>query len=443
MSVTAPQPESQSTSDLPEVNNGPEANSGPEVNKGNIEEIRPIPRITIQAFCENETVRQTLELSAGDRRMARAHVAVQMGGIPGAVEYYGAAPTPNLIIVESSLKGESLISELGRLASVCDGDTKVIVIGHLNDILMYRELIGHGVSEYLVSPVSMADIMTAISSIFSESENGVLGRMIAFMGAKGGCGSSTICHNVAWAISSTFQNEVVLADLDLPFGTANINLDQDPTLGIADAVFSPDRVDDILLDRLLAKCAEHLSLLAAPSSLERTYDFDANAFTQVLEAAQRGAPCVIVDVPHQWNAWTRQVLAAADDIVITAMPELANLRNAKNLIDTIGDIRPNDSKPKLIMNQVGMPKRPEIGVNEFASALEVEPLAVIPFEPALFGTAANNGQMISEADATAPVSDQIISIAQSLTGRAEPKVEKKSALDFLRKLKRKKSDKSG
>ena len=431
MSVTAPQPELQSQPDQPAVD------------KGNIEEIRPIPRITIQSFCESEPVRQTLELAAGDRRMARAHVAIQMGGIPGAVEFYAAAPTPNLIIVESSLKGEALIGELGRLASVCDGDTKVVVIGNFNDILMYRELIGHGVSEYLVSPVSMADIMAAISSIFSESENGVLGRMIAFIGAKGGSGSSTICHNVAWAISSTFQNEVVLADLDLPFGTANINLDQDPPLGIADAVFSPDRVDDILLDRLLAKCAEHLSLLAAPSSLERTYDFDANAFGQILEVAQRGAPCVIADVPHQWNGWTRQVLSAADEIVITAVPELANLRNAKNLIDTIGDIRPNDPKPKLVVNQVGMPKRPEISVNDFTSALEMEPLAVIPFEPALFGTASNNGQMISEADAKSSVSGQIISIAQQITGRAEPKVEKKSALGFLKKLKRTKPDQAG
>ena len=264
--------------------------------------------------------------------------------------------------------------------------------------------------------------------------------MIAFIGAKGGCGSSTICHNVAWAVSSTFQSEVVLADLDLPFGTANINLDQDPTQGIADAVFSPERIDDILLDRLLAKCAEHLSLLAAPSSLERTYDFDANAFTQILEVAQRGAPCVIADVPHQWNGWSRQVLAAADEIVITAVPELANLRNAKNLIDTISDIRPNDPKPRLILNQVGMPKRPEITVNAFSSALEIEPLAIIPFEPALFGTASNNGQMISESDAKSPVSDTLVSIAQTITGRAEAKVQKKSPLEFLKKLKRKKSD---
>jgi pilus assembly protein CpaE len=408
------------------------------VAKGAMSEVRPIPRITIQAFCETDAVRQTLEMAASDRRMSRAHVSVNTGGIIGAVDFYGAAPTPNLIIIESSKTGDVLMNELGQLASVCDATTKVVVIGHFNDILMYRELISNGISEYLVAPVSMADIMLSISNIFTSEENGPLGRMIAFVGAKGGAGSSTICHNVAWTISSAYKNDVVLADLDLAYGTANMNLDQDPTQGIADAVFSPDRVDDILLDRLLAKCAEHLSLLAAPSTLERTYDFDAHAFNSILEVAQRGAPCVAVDIPNQWNGWTKQVLAAADEVVVVAEPELANLRNAKNLVDTIIEIRPNDARPKLVMNKVGVQKRPEIAVADFANAIGIEPMAVIPFDPALFGTASNNGQMVSEADPKNPISDMMTTIAQVVTGKAEVRTKKKSGFDLLKNFKLKK-----
>lgn len=409
-----------------------------EVAKGAMSEVRPIPRITIQAFCETDAVRQTLEMAASDRRMSRAHVSVNTGGIAGAVDYYGTAPTPNLIIIESSNTGDALMADLGQLASVCDATTKVIVIGHFNDILMYRELIASGISEYLVAPVSMADIMLAISNIFTSEANGPLGKMIAFIGAKGGAGSSTICHNVAWTISSSYKNDVVLADLDLAFGTANMNLDQDPTQGIADAVFSPDRVDDILLDRLLAKCAEHLSLLAAPSTLERTYDFDAHAFTSILEVAQRGAPCVAVDIPNQWNGWTKQVLSAADEVVVVAEPELANLRNAKNLIDTITEIRPNDGLPRLIINKVGVQKRPEISVADFSNALNLDPIAVIPFDPALFGTASNNGQMISEADIKNPISETFATVSQILTGKAEVRTKKKSAFNLLKSLKLKK-----
>lgn len=409
-----------------------------DVELGDMTNVRPVPRVTIQCFCDTEAVRQSLETAASDRRMSRAHISVNMGSIMGAVNFYSTSPTPNLIIVETRQTGDVLMAELGELSQVCDADTKVIVIGHYNDIIMYRELIGNGISEYLVAPVTMADTMSAISDIFSDEQNGKLGRMLVFMGAKGGCGSSTVCHNVSWTISSTYRSEVVLADLDLAFGTANMNLDQDPTQGVADAVFSPERVDDILLDRLLAKCAEHLSLLAAPSTLERTYDFDANAFNSILEVSQRTAPIVIVDLPNQWNGWTKQVLAAADEVIITAEPELANLRNAKNLVDTINEIRPNDGVCKLVMNKVGVPKRPEISVGDFADALELETAAVIPFEPALFGAAANNGQMIAEADGKSPIVNSYVELSQILTGKAEIKQAKKGGLSFLKGLSLKK-----
>ena len=371
--------------------------------------------------------------------MAKAHVKVHMGGIAAAIDFYGTAPTPNMVIVETSKSGAALIEELSGLASVCDAETKVVVIGTFNDIVMYRDLISKGVSEYLVAPIAMGDIMTVVSDIYVDPESGVLGRTIAFIGAKGGNGSSTIAHNVSWAISNTYQTDVVLADMDLAFGTANINLDQDPGQGIAEAVYSAERVDEILLDRLLAKCADHLSLLAAPSTLDRTYDFEQKAFNQILEIAQRGVPYVIADLPQQWTNWTKEILSAADEVVVTAVPDLTNLRNTKNIIDKLVELRPNDAKPKLILNQVGMPKRPEINVKDFISPLDIEPLAIIPFEPALFGNAANNGQMISEADAKHAVSETFNTVAQILTGKAEFQPEKKKSFSLGSLLGRKNS----
>src|SRR5690606_32171062 len=214
-----------------------------------------------------------------------------------------------------------------------------------------------------------------IAGIFVDPEAEPVGKSIAFVGAKGGVGSSTIAHNVGWAMSNLFGSEVVVADLDLAFGTANMNFDQHPAQGIAEAVFAPERIDEVYLDRLLAQCAEHLSLLAAPSSLDRVYDFDPEAFEQVIDVAQRTAPMVVLDVPHVWTGWSRSVLAQADDVVITATPELANLRNCKNLVDMLKKLRPNDPPPKLIINQAGMPKRPEIAIADFAEPLGLEPLA--------------------------------------------------------------------
>ncbi|MBZ9813369.1 CpaE family protein [Mesorhizobium sp. CA7] len=401
--------------------------------------LRPVPRISIQAFCETEGVANPVERAGEDRRMAKAHLKVHMGGIPTAIEFYQSAPTPNLILLESRSEPQQLLEQLGQLSEYCDPSSKVVVIGHYNDVGLYRELIRSGISEYVIAPVSMTDIVSVVSSIFVDPDSEPIGRSIAFIGAKGGVGSSTIAHNVAWAMSSLFKSEVVIADLDLAFGTANINFDQDPAQGIAEAVFSPERVDEVYLDRLLAQCAEHLSLLAAPSTLERVYDFDSEAFAQIIETAQRSAPLLVLDVPHVWSGWTKSTLIKADEIVITATPELANLRNTKNMVDMLKRLRPNDPPPKLIINQAGVPKRPEIAASDFAEPLGITPMAVINFEPLLFGNAANNGRMLSEMDAKSPVVTTINEIAHVLTGRSEIKARKKAGLgSILGKLSRNK-----
>ena len=407
-----------------------------------IQDVRPIPRISIQAFCETEAVAVPIERAGKDRRMEKSHLKVHMGGIPTAVEFYQSAPTPNLIILESRKEPRDLLAGLADLAEYCDPTTKVVVIGHYNDVWLYRELIRSGVSEYIVAPISMSDIMGVIASIFVDPNADPLGRSIAFIGAKGGVGSSTIAHNVAWSMSTLFGTEVVVADLDLAFGTANINFDQDPAQGIAEAVFAPERIDEVYLDRLLAQCAEHLSLLAAPSTLERTYDFDQNAFAHLIDTAQRSAPLIVLDVPHVWTGWTRETLIRADEVVITATPELANLRNTKNLVDTLKKLRPNDMPPKLIINQAGVPKRPEIGPAEFAEPLGLVPMAVIPFDPQLFGNASNNGRMLGETDAKSQVVQMVSHVAHILTGRAELKAKKKAGLgNLLGKLNLKKKKK--
>ncbi len=393
--------------------------------------MRPVPRISIQAFCETEGVSQPIERAGEDRRMAKAHLKVHRGGIATAIEFYSGAPTPNLIIVESKAAPRELMDGLRQLSEFCDPSSKVVVVGHHNDVSLYRELIRSGVSEYVVAPLSMADVIGVISGIFVDPEAEPIGKAIAFIGAKGGVGSSTIAHNLAWATSSLFKSEVVVADLDLAFGTANINFDQDPAQGIAEAVFAPERVDEVYLDRLLAQCAERLSLLAAPSTLERTYDFEPDAFKGIIETVQRSAPFLVLDVPHCWSGWTRTTLSEADEVVITATPELANLRNTKNLVDTLKKLRPNDPPPRLIINQAGVPKRPEISAADFVEPLGLEPLAVIPFDPALFGNASNNGRMLGEMDAQNPIVAKINEIAHVLTGRAEIKAKKKPGISGL------------
>jgi pilus assembly protein CpaE len=388
--------------------------------------IAPAPRVSIQAFCVSVETAASVQAAAEDRRLAKAHLRVQMGGIAAAAEAYRSSPTPNVIMIETDTRADDLIAGLDELSGVCDEGTRVIVIGRFNDIMLYRELMRRGVSEYLMAPVRAIDVVGAVCGLFSAPDAKPVGRVIAVVGAKGGVGASTVAHNVAWAIARDLSLDSVVADLDLAFGTAGLDYNQDPPQGVADAVFSPDRIDTAFIDRLLSKCTDHLSLLAAPATLDRVYDFTAEAFEPVFDALRATVPCVVLDVPHLWTGWTKRVLIGADDILIVAEPDLANLRNAKNLVDLLRQARPNDRRPLYCLNQVGVPKRPEIKPADFAKALEDDPIAVIPFEPPVFGTASNNGQMIAEVAAGHRTAEMFRTIAQVLTGRAAAKKKSSS-----------------
>jgi pilus assembly protein CpaE len=395
------------------------------------EYIAPAPRVSIQAFCASVETAASVQAAAEDRRMAKAHLRVQMGGIAAAAEAYRSSPTPNVIMIETDNRADELIAGLDELAEVCDEGTRVIVIGRFNDIGLYRDLMRRGVSEYLMAPVRAIDVVGAICGLFSAPDAKPVGRVLAVVGAKGGVGASTVAHNVAWAIARDLSLDSVVADLDLAFGTAGLDYNQDPPQGVADAVFSPDRIDTAFIDRLLSKCTDHLSLLAAPATLDRVYDFSAEAFEPVFDALRASVPCVVLDVPHIWTGWTKRVLIGADDILIVAAPDLANLRNAKNLVDLLRNARPNDRRPLYCLNQVGVPKRPEIKPADFAKALEDDPVVSIPFEPPVFGTASNNGQMIAEVSSGHRTAEMFRHLAQVLTGRAAAKKTRSSLLGPL------------
>ena len=388
------------------------------------EHIAPAPRVSVQAFCETVETAAAIQSAGEDRRLGKAHVKIQMGGVTAAIEAYRSSPTPNVIMLEAEGHSGTILTGLDTLAESCDAGTRVIVVGRTNEVNFYRDLVRRGVSDYLIAPVGTIDIVRSVCGLFSAPDAKPVGRIIAVVGAKGGVGASTIAHNIAWTMARDLSLESVVTDLDLAFGTAGLDYNQDPPQGIADAVFSPDRIDTAFVDRLLSKCTENLSLLAAPATLERAYDFNAEAFDSIFDALRATVPCIVLDLPHLWSAWTQRTLVSADEILIVAAPDLANLRNAKNLFDYLRAARVNDRRPFYCLNQVGVPKRPEIKPADFAKALEDQPIAVIPFDPQAFGTAANNGQMLGEMSANHRSAETFRTLAQILTGRSDVKKAK-------------------
>src|ERR1700756_45966 len=162
--------------------------------------IAPAPRVSVQAFCETVETAAAVQSGGEDRRLGKAHLKIQMGGMAAAIEAYRTAPTPNVIILETEGRGD-ILTGLDHLATVCDSGTRVVVIGKLNDVTLYRELVRRGVSDYVIAPVGAIDVVRSICNLFSAPEAKAVGRIVAVVGAKGGAGASTIAHNVAWALA--------------------------------------------------------------------------------------------------------------------------------------------------------------------------------------------------------------------------------------------------
>jgi pilus assembly protein CpaE len=390
---------------------------------------RTIPRITMHAFCTRTNSLNLMRSILNDRRMKNVTMDVFEGGVAAAIQYYVNETTPNLLVIEGHGDPRQLLADLDSLAEYCDENIRVLVLGQTNDIRLYRELMRRGVSEYLVAPIDPVQLIRSIANLFADPEAPFTGKSVAVTGVKGGVGASTIAHNLAWALSERCKVNATLVDLDLNFGTTGLDFNQDTQATIADALMSPDRFDDAVMGRLITKATDRLSLFTAPATLDRTYNLDPETYIRVLDQVRSSVPFMVLDLPHIWSDWFKSTVIHADELIVVAQPDLASLRNGKNLIDFLKAARPNDNPPKLVLNMVGLPKRPEIPPKDFGQAIGVDPSLILPFDAQLFGTAANNGQMVFDVAPESKVSQGLDQLAALLTGKeiqvAKPSLFKK------------------
>ena len=362
-----------------------------------------------------------VEQALQDRRFERSTTEVKTGGIDAAVLQYAESSTPDLVVVESSGTGEDLVEKIDSLADVCDPGTQVMLLGNITDVAVYRALMQQGVSDCLIPPYDSKQIFEVIETICAEPTERPLGRVISFMGSKGGVGSSTMAHNVAWCLAEEFSDDVAVVDLDIAFGTLALAFNVEPQQGIADALVQPDRVDEMLLERFMAKHGDHINLLIAPGSLDTESSIDIESFDVLLNLIRRTARFVVIDIPHVWAPWTRHLLMGSDEIVVTSTLDLAALRDTKILYDNLAPQRQNDAPMRIVVNHVGAYRKTELSVKDYESAIGIDPALAVVHDPVLFGTASNNGQMVPEVNKRSKISEGLRTLALMVSNRETPK----------------------
>jgi len=308
------------------------------------------------------------------------------------------------------------LASTSELAGVCDPGTSVVIIGSENDITLYRTLISQGVTDYLVAPITDSQISDVVYRIIADPDAREPARIISFYGVRGGVGSSTLAQNTAWEISDAFDEEVMLIDLDLQFGTVGLDFNIEHKQTIKDAISDPGRLDSQLLEKCVSKYNDNLSVLASPATLEMAADIPIPALDKLLEVGGSMASILTLDLPHIWSQGVAHILRQSDEIVLVASLDLACMRNTQNVIRLLNKGQVKTAPVHIVVNKAGRSQRTELSSKDFENAVGSKIEFIINDDPTTFGAAENAGQPAAEATGKNKVRDIFEGLATELVG---------------------------
>lgn len=335
-----------------------------------------------------------------------AEPLVRDGGPNQAIEYLGGTAAPSVLIVDVSEAASPQTAMLSLSAAIPD-ETKIIGIGSVNDISVYREIVDSGACDYLVKPVTEKALISALNrteeshhSPIAEAEHEEKAR-VAVIGSRGGVGASTLAVNLAWILAEERKHKTALIDLDLEFGTIALSLDLEPTRGLREALENPARVDGLFIASATAKLTDHLSIMATEENLTADTQFNPNAVDALFEALGRTHDTIIVDVPRSSYPVRRRVFETATEIILVTELNLSSLRDTLRLLRGIQEVAP-DTPVRVVANRSAGPKQ-AMQLRDFEKALEHKVDLVLPDEPKVFNAAANSGKPLAQSHARAKV----------------------------------------
>jgi len=335
-----------------------------------------------------------------------AEPLVRDGGPNQVIEYLGSTAAPSVLIVDVSEAASPQTAMLSLSAAIPD-DTKIIGIGSVNDISVYREIVDSGACDYLVKPVTEKALISALARTEESQQSHVVESTpeekarVAVIGSRGGVGASTLAVNLAWILAEERRYKTALIDLDLEFGTIALSLDLEPTRGLREALENPARVDGLFIASATAKLTDNLSIMATEENLSADTQFNPNAVDALFEALGRTNDAIVVDVPRSSYSVRRRVFEAATEIILVTELSLSGLRDSLRLLRGIQEVAP-ETPVRVVANRAASPKQ-AMQLKDFQKALEHRVDLLLPDEPKVFNAANNSGKPLAQTHARAKV----------------------------------------
>jgi pilus assembly protein CpaE len=318
------------------------------------------------------------------------------------------------------------IAEVNSARTVGGADLKLVALGIVNDVTLFRDLLAAGANDYLVKPATRETLSAALekkSTNTGTGTSGGLGQVIVFVGSRGGVGTTTTAVSCAWLLAEERKERVALVDLDLHFGTIALKLDTDPGSGLCEALEQPSRIDSLFIERAMVKVTDNLLVLAAEASAAQYLIVDAGAVDMLLYELRRKFARIVVDLPRGANPIQRVVLGAATHVVVVCERSLAGLRDTIRLQTLMRDQAP---QVRLWLVEAGATgERALIGKSEFEKGIAKALDASVSHDPKAAGAAANSGQPLPVAVPKSPVVKELRQLAEMLAGPATPVAKRK------------------
>lgn len=371
--------------------------------------------LAVMAFVADDVTRQALVRLAAEQKWQDP--VIQTGGAAAARQVLSETASPTLLVVDLSESSDPL-GDVNSLADVCEPGVRVIALGTANDVRLYRNLMDAGVTDYMVKPVTSADLARAVSHAISgggktEAVEGKRGRIHTVLGARGGVGASTVALNLAWVLSQEQKQRTVLIDLDLHFGTVALSLDVDPGNGFRDVLHNPGRIDPLFLERAAIRLNDTLAILSTEEALAGAGTWNPDAFIPMLNELGKLFDHIVLDVPRAFAVQHPELVSSANTTVMVTDLSLPAMRDALRMKTLVRETAPQ-TRLKIVLNQFRPATKSDMPQGEFERSIDDKIACVIPFDPKAIAKAVSAGKPLVAVDKKGKGAEALRKLSQTL-----------------------------
>ncbi len=355
-----------------------------------------LPSSSVAIFSKDPDTLEAAKKLPDDWRYARVDMMVEETEVVGATKSLGGMNSPDVVILQTDVIDDGFTGQLEELANNCDEGTAAIVIGPDNDVNLYRKLIDMGVSDYLVRPVTEEMLSSVVARTLIERKGISESRLIGFLGAKGGVGTSSVVRASAWCSSDLMRQKTIVLDASGGWSTMSVGLGFEPTTTLPEAIKALLSNDDDSFDRMIFDAGNNLDVLATGSDIMLESSIDPAQIEMLIDHLMVKYPVVLVDLSCAPIALAKAVIAQAHQVQIVTSANLVSLRLARSLVHEINELHGGESEVvELMVNMCGQNPDMEVSKGDIASAMEIEVSSLIPYAPKVFVSAESESRKIT------------------------------------------------